>query len=117
LNNPKSEVLQMAKRSIPELEKALALLEELSADKELQNIYEARLKTSLDRGSALAQATRDGLAAGMTEGLKQGLEQGLEAGRKEEKHNNTISFYCAGVPLETISKSLGMTLDELKNII
>jgi predicted transposase/invertase (TIGR01784 family) len=109
LNNPKSEVLQMAKRSIPELEKALALLEELSADKELQNLYEARIKDRLDRGSALAQAKRDGLA--------EGLEQGIEAGRQQEKHNNAINFYHAGVPLETIASSLKISLDELNLFI
>ncbi len=107
LTNPKSEVLQMTKRDMPELEKALELFEELSADKELQAIYEARLKNRLDRGSALAQATRDGLA--------KGLQQGLEQGRQEEKHNMALNLHKAGVALEIISSTTGISLDELND--
>lgn len=116
LTNPKSEVLQMTKRDMPELEKALELFEELSADKELQAIYEARLKTRLDRGSAIAQATRDGLA----EGLQQGLEQGLEHARQEvqkEKYNIVLNLYNAKVPLEIIAQSTGISTHELSRII
>jgi len=97
LTNQNSEVLQMAKRSIPELEKALALLEELSTDKELQNIYEQKLKADLDRNSALEQATR--------------------SGSEQERRRNVLGLYKAGIPIDTISKAINLSIEELSLII
>ena len=97
LNNPNSDVLQMVKKDLPELEKALALLEELSADQDLKNLYESRLKARLDQGSAIAQATRNGI--------------------EQERKRNVIGLYKSNIPLETISTAMNMQLDELNLII
>ena len=51
------------------------------------------------------------------EALKQGIQQGIEQGEKRRAIEDAKNLYANKVPIETIAKSLKMTITEVQNII
>ena len=58
-----------------------------------------------------------GLEQGFEEGLERGMEQGLEKGLLQKSHEDAVSFYNNGVPVEVIAKSLKMDVEEVRKIV
>ena len=50
------------------------------------------------------------------EGREEGREEGRKEGRKEEKISNARNLKAAGVPVDIIATSLGMTVEEVMGI-
>ena len=61
---------------------------------------------------------RQRLAAGKAEALAEGISKGLSKGRKEGRAKEKISlakgFLKEGIPIKTIAKVTGLTIDEIK---
>src|SRR3990167_11047012 len=93
----------------PSINKAFQQLTKLSLDQDEREIYEARLKWLRDETAALQKA--------LEKGIEQGIEKGIEQGRLEEKINVAIKQLKRGVKYEFIIEDLGLTQDELHELI
>ena len=56
-------------------------------------------------------------AEALKKGIQQGLQQGIEQGEKRRAIEDARNLYANKVPIETIAKSLKMTISEVQNII
>ena len=59
----------------------------------------------------------EALKKGIQQGLQQGIQQGIEQGEKRRAIEDAKNLYANKVPIETIAKSLKMTISEVQNII
>lgn len=99
INAETQEDLDMLKTTeIPEIQKAVLIIEELSEDEKIQEIARLREKQMHDEATALGHAKREGMiegeAKGRVEGRTEGINQMIEAMRKN------------GVPEEQIQMML-----------
>ncbi len=62
------------------------------------------------------EARQEGLEEGRKEGRKEGIKKGREEGREEARLDAATNLIKNGVSLEVISKSLGISIEELKKI-
>ena len=69
-----------------------------------------------ERREGMMEGLKKGMKKGREEGLKEGREEGLKKGMMEEKLNNARNLKAAGVPVELIASSLGMTVEEVNGL-
>ena len=101
----------------PEICKAVTQLE-VSAFTEAQLLgYEkfwdivSTAKTTIS--SARHEGLKEGRAKGLEEGRAKGLEEGQAKGRTEERFRMAREMKSDGLPVETISKYTGLSLEEI----
>lgn len=70
--------------------------------------YEDSLKIYRDMKNVLDTAE--------LKGLKKGLKKGLEQGALEEKIKNAKAMKVLGLPLETIAKVTGMSVEDIEKL-
>ena len=86
--------------------------------------YEDSLKVYRDMKNVLDTAELRGLEKGRKEGRKEGREEGRKEGRKEgieqgtieERRKNAKAMKALGLPLETIAKVTGMSVDDIAEL-
>jgi predicted transposase/invertase (TIGR01784 family) len=83
----------------PEMRETVMVLKELSADERARLIFEAREKARRDEAARIYGATNKGMEKGRTEG-------------KAEVAKNLLAL---GVDVEVISKSSGLSVEEIKS--
>ena len=66
------------------------------------------MRTELDRIAEINYAWKDG--------MKQGREEGREEGRAEERLVSAKALLAAGVPLETLVRSLNLSKEEIQKV-
>ena len=91
------------------LEKIVALAS-LSRDERAK--YDESLKILRDRLSEIAYAKEEGRA----EGKEEGRAEGKEEGRAEEKAEMARNLKAMGVPIETIAKASGLSIEEIEQL-
>ena len=62
----------------------------------------------------LAAGKAEALAEGISKGLSKGLSKGRKEGRAKEKISLAKGFLKEGIPIKTIAKVTGLTIDEIK---
>ena len=86
--------------------------------KGLQEWKEAGLKEGIAKGRE--EGKKEGREEGIEEGKKEGREEGIEEGKKkgieEGKRSIAKSFKESGVSIDIISKSTGLTIEEINNL-
>lgn len=97
INNPESEVVSKLEMSRDEIKEAKEELVRLSADSKERMIYEKRKESILNRVSALNTAEKKGM--------------------KKEKIQNAKNLLSLGVDIETVSKGIGLSIEEINKII
>jgi predicted transposase/invertase (TIGR01784 family) len=92
----------------------------ISQDERERARLEGELKYILDEQSRrvnarrmIRKSRRKGRAEGLEKGLERGLEKGLEKGREEEKHLIAKNLKAAGLSLDIIAQSTGLTQEEI----
>ena len=95
------EGLSMAIEENDKVAKAQKQLEEILSDEGIVEVLEMRLKTKLDKNTALDNAKK--------QGLEQGLEQGLKQGKKETAKN----MLKKGFSINDIIEITGLTEEEI----
>ncbi len=73
------------KTGVPEIQKAVVILHEMSLDERLQEEARLREKWTLDRNSAIGNAKREGIEEGIKEGLEKAAQNLRESGMSEEQ--------------------------------
>ena len=97
----------------PRLEKALSIVEESAyTEAEMWAIDKYWDMVSRER-TAIYEADVRGRAEGLAEGMEKGMEKGRVEGRAEATRENALNLKRNGVPVELISKSLGLTMEEV----
>src|SRR5574344_526320 len=76
----------------------------------LKEWREAGLKEGKEAG------LKEGREAGLKEGISKGREEGKKEGREEGKKSIAKSFKESGVSIDIISKSTGLTIEEINNL-
>ncbi|MCU7198000.1 Rpn family recombination-promoting nuclease/putative transposase [Turicibacter sanguinis] len=112
INQPESELVQELEKVEVEIKEAKAELVRLSGDRKERERYEKRRESRLNEVSALSYAEEKGIQKGIEEGVKQGLEQGAKQRNIEIAKNLTQN----GLDNELISKSTGLSIEEVKEI-
>lgn len=63
--------------------------------------------------NVLDTAELKGLKRGLKKGLEKGLEKGIEQGASDERKKNAKAMKALGLPLETIAKVTGMSIEDI----
>lgn len=90
INAETEEELDMLNQTgVPEIQKAVVILHEMSLDEEVQEMARLREKWILDENSALGNARRAGVKEGLEKGKKEGLDEAAQkmrdSGMSEEQ--------------------------------
>jgi predicted transposase/invertase (TIGR01784 family) len=90
INAETEEELDMLNQTgVPEIQKAVVILHEMSLDEEVQEMARLREKWILDENSAIGNAKRAGIREGMEKGKKAGLDEAAQkmrdSGMSEEQ--------------------------------
>lgn len=91
------ELDMLEKTGVPEIQKAVVILHEMSLDEEVQEMARLREKWILDENSALRYAERKGRAEGKEEGKEEGIRIMIDCMRKsgmtEEQINSVLNLH------------------------
>lgn len=105
INAETEEELDMLEQTgVPEIQKAVVILHEMSADEELREMARLREKWTLDYNSDMSNERRMGRAEGRIEGIAEGRDKGIsdmlksmrESGMTEEQIQNVIKHLQKG---------------------
>jgi predicted transposase/invertase (TIGR01784 family) len=101
---------------MPILKRAFdALVESSWSDAELA-VYEDAEKRRMDEEGRLSSALRQGIQQGIEKGIAQGIEKGIEKGIEQEKLSVAKNMLEIGLPLDTIRKATGLTLEQIQEL-
>ena len=100
----------------PEIKKAYKELERLSINPKFRMEYEFWLKYLNDCVWELSESHEEGREEGVTKGLKEGVDLGKELVQKE-KARLALSLSNDGMDKKKIASLIGISLEELKNIL
>ena len=112
----KEEKVKMAEARNEEVKKAADLVEELLADPEVQELYDARLMARFNYATSMAGAKEAGLAEGRAEGLREGRAKGLIYGAKNEKIEIAKKLKKLNMPEKEICEITGLTTEEVDKL-
>lgn len=104
IKNPDSKIVDKLEMSRSEIREAKAQLIKISGDSKERERYEMRMESMLEKTSSLNSAER------------KGREEGLKEGAKKEKLEIANNLILNGLDDELISKSTGLSLEEIKNL-
>ena len=111
INAETEEELNMLENTgVPEIQKAVVILHEMSADEELREIARLREKAILDERSAMNYAREEGIGIGMEKGRAEGREEGREKGRAEGREERDAEL------LAKMSKK-GYTEEQIRDLL
>ena len=100
LKSERKEDLSMLEKRNPQIRKAVAVLKELSQDERTRLLYEEREKAWRDEASRIDGA----------------IQEGRQEGRQENKLENARNFLLLGIPIETIAKGTGLSVEEIRKL-
>ena len=112
---------------ISEVKEAMDELTLMSMDKQTRAEYDARVREMNRIYASKKTGFKKGREKGIAEGEKIGIEKGKAEGEKigearaqakadEEKRENAKKLLTAGVDIKIVSDSLGISLEDLKNL-
>ena len=108
--------LPKALEEVPEIKKAIEVLEIMHLTEEEQEIYEGRLKWMRDEELALVYAEQKGIEKGRKEGMEKGIEKGIEKGMEKGKLEIAKEALSQGLSTEMISKITGLTIEQIEKL-
>lgn len=111
------DLTMLTETGVPEIQKAVVILHQMSADEEMQEIARLREKAIRDEESAKDYYRRTALAEGLEEGMRKGMEKGIEKGRAEGREEGRAEGK-ENERQETIERMrrAGFTEDQIKAI-
>jgi predicted transposase/invertase (TIGR01784 family) len=104
--DPYSERVRALCDYVPEIQEAKKMFEKAKADPKVRALIEEQEK-------ALRDYMND-ISCAKNEGKEEGKEEGKAEGKAEEKRETALSMLADKLPLETISKYTGLSIETLK---
>ena len=92
----------------PEIQEAVDILYEISADEKVRAEYAARQKAWMDR-----QSQFDGY---FKKGIEEGIKEGIKEGKTEGKAETARNALAEGLPIDTIRKITGLSPEEIAKL-
>ena len=80
-------------------------------------VWDERIERNLRAQQEYFDGKQDGLREGKEEGIKEGKKEGIIEGILKNKKDMVINFNNNGVSIDIISKSTGLSIDEVNDII
>jgi predicted transposase/invertase (TIGR01784 family) len=108
LRAQRKEEFDMLSQANPQIQKAVGILMELSADRKRRMLYEDRQKALRDEMSRMDGKLEEGIAIGETKGRAEG--------RAEEKLEFAKRMLEDGVQINSIAKYTGLSLEEIDRL-
>lgn len=105
------ELTMLAKKS-ETMNKAVAIIKELSADEKVRYEADMRERAIRDYNSAMYGAHKQGLE----EGIEQGREQGIEQGEKQAKIEMAKAMLKQGMDFKTVASISGLSQEEVDSL-
>ena len=106
--------------TIPEVQRTIVMLRELSANEKVQREVYYREKQIHDEASALGTARREGIEIGRQEGIALGKQEGITLGRQEgsqaEKFNFAKKLLRIGMPISEIADLTELPLSTIEEL-
>ena len=107
--------------------KIVARAKELSSDDKYIRLFEngeednyKEIVRNTELAEAREEAREQGLEQGIEQGIEQGLEQGLEQGREQGSKSKALdmakNLKLAGISIDIIAKSSGLSIKEIENL-
>ena len=103
--------------------KIVARAKELSSDDKYIRLFENGEEDNykeIVRNTELAEAREEAREQGLEQGIEQGLEQGLEQGREQGSKSKALdmakNLKLAGISIDIIAKSSGLSIKEIENL-
>ena len=112
LNSESEEELTMLARKNKEINKAVGILRELSADEKTRRVVELEEKARRDERARLNGAKTEGLE----EGIEIGRAEGREEGRVAEKMLIAKNLIKNGMSTDTIVEVTGLSAEEIEKL-
>lgn len=107
INAETEEELQMLEQTnVQEINQAILVLRELSADEKMRYMADMREKALHDEATAIHAAIEKGMEQGMKKGIEQGLKKGIEQGKAEERQRMIENLRKFGLSEEQIPAAL-----------
>jgi predicted transposase/invertase (TIGR01784 family) len=100
-----------------EMGKAVTIIKRLSGSARERRIAEIEELARMDAEANLRGAYNSGEAQGIEKGMEKGIDIGYERAKAEERAEKlkfAVSLLQEGVPLEVVSRSSGISVDELR---
>jgi len=112
LDDSPKEVLDMAIKAEPAIEKAQKVLEYLGTNAEIRRYYELREKAIHDEITRVTGARDEGIAEGRAAGIAEGIAEGKAEGKAEIVKN----MIRDGLDDDTISRYTGFSKSEIEKL-
>ena len=80
-------------------------------------IWNDKLDENLRKHDEYWNGVEQGIEQGIQKGIQEGIEQGIQEGIEQNRIQMIIDLNNNGVPLDIISKSSKLSIDEVKKII
>ena len=103
--------------------KIVARAKELSSDDKYIRLFENGEEDNykeIVRNTELAEAREEAREQGLEQGIEQGIEQGLEQGREQGSKSKALdmakNLKLAGISIDIIAKSSGLSIKEIENL-
>lgn len=92
--------------NVQEINQAILVLRELSADEKMRYMADMREKALHDEATAIHAAIEKGIEQGLKKGIEQGLKKGIEQGKAEERQRMIENLRKFGLSEEQIQAAL-----------
>ena len=116
LEHSPKEVLDMAMKAEPAIEKAQKVLGYLGTNEEIRRYYDLREKAIHDEITRITGAREEGLQLGIQQGIQQGIQRGMEQGMKQQRLDAAKKMINDGLEDKLIEKYTGASLSEIENL-
>jgi predicted transposase/invertase (TIGR01784 family) len=97
---------------VPEIQEAKKIYEKAKSDPKTRELLAAREKALRDYANDIAVAKGEG----KEEGIAIGEERGIAIGEERGKRETALSMLAEKLPLETISKCTGLSVEQIKSL-
>ena len=108
----KKEELEKLSKKYKKVGEFMKELDKINEDPEFREYMTYEEDQRKIFNSRMIEAEEKGLARGMKKGLEKGIEKGIE----QEKINIAKNLLNENIDIKIISKTIGLTIDEIKNL-
>jgi predicted transposase/invertase (TIGR01784 family) len=102
--------------AVPVIQQAVKELTMFTQDQMQRELYEARLKATLDYNSMMYEKEMIGLKKGKEEGLKEGEQIGIQKGEQIGIQKTVVNALKSGLDVDTIHKITGVSKEEIRKL-
>mgnify|MGYP005607267179 CR=1 FL=1 len=115
----RSDLEMLERTNVKEIQEAVLILREMSADEKMKELARRRELALYDRITDLEVSRAEGRAEGLEEGMQKGKAEGLEEGLQKgiEKTKKIFKLFMQGYTIKQISEELEISENQIQSIL